>query len=105
MPTYLYQEILPDGSPGESFEIHQGMSDPPLKKHPVDGRPIEKIFARPNLTTQYTESSNKKLLNDKNVTEKGFTRYEKDKLTGKYHKTAGSDKNAPDIIEGTAEDS
>ena len=105
MPTYLYQEILPDGSPGESFEIHQRMSDPPLKKHPVDGRPIEKIFARPNLTTQYTESSNKKLLNDKNVTEKGFTRYEKDKLTGKYHKTAGSDPNAPDTIEGTAEDS
>lgn len=100
MPTYLYQEILPDGSGGEHFEIHQGMSDPPLEKHPVDGRPIQKVFARPNLTTQYTESANKKLLSDKNVSEQGFTRYEKDKLTGKYHKTAGNNRNAPDIIDG-----
>ncbi len=99
MPIYQYQEIFPDGSAGEQFEIHQGMSDPPLEKHPVDGRPIEKVFARPNLTTQYSDTTNKKLISDENVAQKGFTRYEKDKLTGKYHKTAGSDQNAPDVFD------
>ena len=100
MPTYLYQEVLPDGTPGESFEIHQEMSAPPLEKHPIDGRPIQKVFSTPNLPTKYSDSANKKLLGDENVAARGFTRYEKDKLTGKYHKTAGRDKNAPDVFDG-----
>ena len=99
MPTYHYQEILPDGSAGESFEIHQAMSDPPLEKHPIDGRPIQKIFASPNLPNKYSESANKKLLSEKNVADRGFTRYEKDKLSGKYYKTAGSDPSAPDVFD------
>jgi predicted nucleic acid-binding Zn ribbon protein len=27
MPTYVYQEILPDGSDGEAFEYIQSMSE------------------------------------------------------------------------------
>ena len=36
---------------------------------------------------------------DENVEKHGFTRYEKDKLTGRYNKTAGKDKRAPDVVD------
>lgn len=99
MPTYLYQEILPDGSEGECFEMIQRMSDAPLKTHPQTGNPVEKVFVAPNLPTKYTEASTKSKLTDQNVEKHGFTRYEKDKLTGMYHKTAGKDKRAPEVVD------
>lgn len=100
MPTYLYQEILPDGSPGACFEVFQRMADPPLSHHPVSGCPVKKVFSSPNLPNKYSDSEMRKPLTDENVAAHGFTRYEKDKLTGKYHKTAGNDKNAPDCFDG-----
>lgn len=99
MPTYVYQEILPDGSDGEAFEYIQKMADHPLKTHPKTGNPVRKVFHSPNVSSKYTEGSNKKRLTDENVEKHGFTRYEKDKLTGRYHKTAGKDKRAPDVVD------
>ena len=99
MPTYLYQEILPDGSDGDCFEIVQRMSDPVLKTHPHTGNPVKKVFVAPNLPNKYSEGATKSKLNNENVEKHGFTKYEKDKLTGMYHKTAGKDKRAPDVVD------
>lgn len=99
MPTYIYQEILPDGSEGEAFEYIQRMADEPLKTHPKTGNPVRKVFHSPNVSSKYTEGATKSKLTDKNVEKHGFTRYEKDKVTGRYHKTAGKDKRAPDIVD------
>ena len=99
MPTYVYQEILPDGSDGEAFEYIQGMADDPLTIHPKTGNPVRKVFHSPNVSNKYTEASTKNKLTDENVEKYGFTRYEKDKLTGRYNKTAGKDKRAPDVVD------
>ena len=36
MPLYEYVILNDDGSEGETFEVLQKISDPPLKKHPAD---------------------------------------------------------------------
>ena len=99
MPTYVYQEILSDGSEGEVFEYIQRMSDEPLKFHPKTGNLVHKIFHSPNVSNKYTEGATQSILTKENIENNGFTRYEKDKLTGCYNKTAGKDKRAPNIIE------
>ncbi|MFT5836762.1 MAG: putative nucleic acid-binding Zn ribbon protein [Candidatus Azotimanducaceae bacterium] len=99
MPTYVYQEILPDGSDGETFEYIQRMADESLKTHPKTGHPVRKIFHAPNVSSKYTEGATKSKLTDENVEKHGFTRYERDKVTGRYNKTAGKDKRAPDVVD------
>lgn len=99
MPTYVYQEILPDGTEGEAFEMVQRMSDSPLKKHPETGNPVRKVFHAPNVTSRYTDGATKSKLTNENVEKHGFTKYERDKVTGRYHKTAGKDKRAPDVVD------
>ncbi len=98
MPTYVYEQILPNGEGGETFECIQRMSDAPLSHHPKTGVPIRRIFAAPNLPTRYTERVTQTRLSKDNISAHGFTRYEKDHLTGAYHKTVGRDKNLPDSI-------
>lgn len=98
MPTYVYEQILPNGDGGETYEFIQSMSETPYTRHPKTGAPIRRIFAAPNLPTRYTERGTKARLSNENVEAHGFTRYERDKLTGTYHKTAGRDKKAPDTI-------
>ena len=54
---YLYQEILPDGTDGDSFEIIQRMSE--LHDEASDSvNPSEK-FSRPQTPTKYTERETK----------------------------------------------
>ena len=57
MPTYIYQEILPDGSDGEAFEYIQRMADEPLIAHPKTGNLVRKVFHSPNVSNKYTEGS------------------------------------------------
>lgn len=99
MPTYVYQEIRPDGTEGETFEVDQPMADPPLATHPSTGNPVRKVYLPPNLTAKYGERTTKDKLSDENVEKHGFTRYEKDKVTGDYHKTAGRDQRAPEKLD------
>lgn len=99
MPTYQYQEILPDGSEGPVFEVIQRMSEATLKTHPKTGNPVRKLFHAPNVSSKYTDGATKSKLTNENVEKHGFTRYEKDKVTGRYHKTAGKDKRAPDVVD------
>ena len=101
MPLYVYQEILPDGSDGETFECIQRMSEASLKTHPKTGNPVRKIFHAPKVVSKYSERATKNKLSDQNIEKHGFTRYEKDKLTGRYHKTAGKDSNAPDVVDAS----
>lgn len=98
MPIYVYQEILEGGQEGSLFEVEQPMSAPLLTHHPITGRPVRRVYQAPNLTVRYTPGRTKALLDNKNLEKAGFTRYEKDKLTGTYHKTAGTDSRAPDVL-------
>ncbi len=98
MPIYVYQEIREDGSEGELLEIEQPMSAKPLEVHPLTGRKLRRVYLPPAVTTKYTPGHAKKMLTEKNVAKAGFTKYERDKLTGAYHKTAGSDPRAPDVL-------
>ena len=101
MPIYTYQEILSDGSEGETFECFQSMSATALKTHPRTGNPVRKVFQAPNVSSKYTKGATQSKLSDQNIEKHGFTRYEKDKLTGRYHKTAGKDKRAPEVVDAS----
>ncbi|MCB1121526.1 MAG: FmdB family transcriptional regulator [Verrucomicrobiae bacterium] len=98
MPVYTYRVVNDDGSKGDYFEVEQSMSDPPLTTHPITDQPVIKVMHAPNLGIKHTTGSTEKKLDNKNVEAAGFTKYEKDKLTGKYHKTAGTNKQLPDTL-------
>ena len=95
MPTYVYQIINDDGTDGEIFEVQQSMSEPALTQHPKTGQKVRRVYSPPNVSAKYTPGRTAKLTDTKSV---GFTRDERDKLTGRYHKTAGKDKRAPDML-------
>jgi len=98
MPVYVYQEIRADGSDGELLEIEQPMSAPTLTKHPVTGAPLRRVYLPTAMASKYTPGQTKKKISNQNVEKAGFTKYERDKLTGTYHKTAGTDPRAPDVL-------
>ena len=98
MPVYTYRIIHEDGSKGDYFEVEHSMSEPTLDKHPITGQKIVKVMRPPNLGVKHTQGATDKKLENKNVEKAGFTKYEKDKLTGRYHKTAGSNKNLPSTL-------
>ncbi|MEM9226462.1 MAG: zinc ribbon domain-containing protein [Verrucomicrobiota bacterium] len=98
MPIYVYRILKDDGSEGETFEVEQPMSAPALEKHPVSGERVERVYLPPNLTTKYTPGGTQKKLSNENVEKAGFTKYERDKLTGSYHKVAGKDSQAPETL-------
>lgn len=91
MPIYLYQEILEDGSEGETFEFEHAMSDPPPATHPTTGRPIRRVYAPPRIASRYTPGATRRKLENKNVERAGFTKYVRDKSTGSYHRVAGKE--------------
>lgn len=99
MPTYLYQVILKDGSEGPHFEVQQAMSDPPLERHPVTGHVVRRVYTAPNLGVKHTPGKVQKLTSKENLETHGFTKYQRDPLTNQYHKVAGKDPNAPQIID------
>jgi predicted nucleic acid-binding Zn ribbon protein len=89
MPVYVYEVIQPDGRPGERFEVQQSMRDAPLDRHPATGQPVRRVLLPPNLATRHTPGSTKSRLDNRNLEKAGFTKYQKDKLTGRYHRVAG----------------
>lgn len=98
MPVYTYRVVHEDGTKGECFEVEHSMSEPTLTEHPITGKPVVKIMKAPNLGLKHTGGATEKKLENKNVEKAGFTKYEKDKLTGKYHKTAGTNKHLPSTL-------
>jgi hypothetical protein len=88
MPTYLYQIIETDGGEGAIFECEHPMQEA-LTHHPESGHPVRRIYSPPNLAVRYTPGNTRQLLSNENLERKGFTKYEKDKVSGKYHKVTG----------------
>lgn len=86
MPIYVYETI----DSGEQFEVHQSMRDPALSRHPETGQPVRRVILPPNLGLKHTAGKEKKLLDNKQIEKAGFTKYERDKLTGTYHRVAGN---------------
>jgi hypothetical protein len=99
MPIYVYQIMEEDGSEGEIFEMEQSMKDPALKVDPETGKRVKRVYLPPNLAYKHTPGRVKSLTADEHVEKKGFTKYVRDKVTGRYHKTAGKDRKAPDVLD------
>jgi hypothetical protein len=97
MPIYIYEEIQDDGSEGDCFEIQQSIHDAPLTHHPETGNPVRKVFLAPNLGSKHSPNTTKNRLDNKNLDRLGFTKYQKDKLTGDYYRVAG--KNGPEVLD------
>jgi len=95
MPVYVYCEILDDGEDGESFEVIQSMKDAALETHPETGRKVRRVYFPPNVAMRYTTQAQHDSLSNERLERLGFTKYEKDKLTGTYNKVAGKDARAP----------
>jgi predicted nucleic acid-binding Zn ribbon protein len=93
MPTYVYQVVTEDGSDGETFEVVQRMSDPPLTKHPQTGAPVRRVIQPPILPGAGSDHDTKQKLSDKNLDRLGFTKYQR-AGDGVYEKKAGSGPNA-----------
>ncbi len=91
MPIYVYQVITANGGEGETFELEQSMNDAALTKHPVTGQAVTRVYQPPNISAKYTPGRTKSLIETKNAEKAGFTKYERDKLTGRYHKVAGKE--------------
>lgn len=91
MPTYVYEVIGAENSDGERFEVDQSMNDEPLTVHPETGQPVRRVILAPTLTLRHSDGAQKKMLDNKNVEAKGFTKYERDHATGQYHRVAGKE--------------
>ena len=93
MPTYVYEVVLPDGQPGEQFEVIQPITDPPLSEHPETGAPVRRVIQPVFIGGDWTESSmNKRMKDDKKLDQLGFTKYVKSG-DGFYEKRAGKGPN------------
>ena len=89
VPTYVYQEILEDGSGGEVFEVVQRMVDEPLAAHPRSGRPVRRVLQPPGIPYKSSGPSTKPSLDDGNLSRLGFTKYQK-ASDGRYEKAVGT---------------
>jgi len=94
MPIYVYEVVRDDNQDGETFEILQGLNDPPLTQHPESGKTVRRCLSVPSITGTWSDSKNKSRLSDKNLSDKGFTKYVK-AGDGMYEKRAGK---GPDVI-------
>jgi hypothetical protein len=90
---YVYQEILPDGSEGERFDVLQKISDPPLTRHPKSGNAVRRVVTAAFTPKPFMGHDKKEQLSDRNLEQLGFTKYVKGK--GGYEKTAG---DGPDLL-------
>ncbi len=88
MPTYVYQVVTEDGSDGETFEVVQKMSDPPLSRHPQTGRPVRRVIQTPNIAGRWSDAAAKHTLSDKNLDRLGFSKYQRSD-SGQFEKRAG----------------
>ena len=94
MPIYVYEVIRDDCQDGETFEILQGLNDPPLTQHPESGLPVRRCLSVPSITGTWSDAKSKSRLSNKNLSDKGFTKYVK-AGDGMYEKRAGK---GPDVI-------
>jgi hypothetical protein len=90
MPTYVYEIITDDGTPGERFEVIQKMTDEPLTEHPETGQAVRRVILAPRIAGKFAPMKTDRNLADDNKLERlGFTKYVKS-ADGTYDKTIGS---------------
>jgi len=87
MPLYSYQVI--HGKKDEFFEIEQSLQDSPLTNHPITGEPIKRVVHTPGLVLKHGDQMDAKKLSAENIEKNGFTVFEKDSASNKYHRTIG----------------
>jgi predicted nucleic acid-binding Zn ribbon protein len=92
MPIYVYEIVQPDGSDGETFEWLQGINEPALTEHPETGVPVRRLITAANMAGAFSDMKATSNLSNKNLAEKGFTKYVK-AGDGKYEKAAGKGPN------------
>lgn len=98
MPIYQYEVLDESGEVVEIHEAEQGLNDPPLTVHPVTGEKMRRIIgAAPSLSLRYTDQATKSRLREDKLKRSGFTRYERDKNTGRFHRTLGE--GGPDVVD------
>lgn len=86
MPTYEYQAVDPEGGCAtcrQRFEVRQSMRDEPLRCCPDCGRPVQRVISLCSVSTTPSERS---MLSDRNLKEKGFTKLVNEG-GGKFRKT------------------
>ncbi|MDR2430262.1 MAG: hypothetical protein LBD14_05165 [Puniceicoccales bacterium] len=101
MPVYTYQLLDGGGVECGLLEIEQGINEPALTCHPLTGQPMRRVIRdAPYLTGPYGERRVRaQISNPDNLGRLGWTRYEKDRGTGKYVRTSGKDARAPEILD------
>ena len=93
MPTYVYEALAEDGTPGERFEVVQAMSEPPLTHHPETGQPVRRVIMPPRIAGRFSPlRSERTMANDSKLERLGFTKYVKSS-DGTYDKTLGTGPN------------
>lgn len=101
MPVYTYQIFGVGGVDSGLVEIEQGVNEPALTAHPLTGQPMRRIIQdAPYLTGPHGERRVRaQISNPDNLARVGWTRYDKDRGTGKYVKTGGRDTRAPEVLD------
>lgn len=94
MPNYIYQIISDSGEEGALFECVHSMNEV-LTEHPETGEKIRKVYSVPNLGVKHTAGKTTQMLSNENLDKQGFTKYERDKVSGKYNKIVGE---GPSVI-------
>lgn len=89
MPIYVYEFVDEQGAGGETFEIVQRISDPPLTTHPETGEPVRRVIQPPFIGGSWSDHAMHKSSRDnKKLDRLGFTKYVK-AGDGIYEKQAG----------------
>lgn len=92
MPIYVYEVVSGDRA-GETFELLQKLSDPPLTEHPETGDPVQRIIQPANIGGSWSDHAmHKSASDDKKLDRLGFTKYVK-AGDGIYEKRAGKGPN------------
>lgn len=95
MPIYEYAVMQPDGRLGNTFEVLQGINDPPLTVHPETGEPVERILSMASFSGGAPSKIGAKAdISSGNLERLGFTQYKKSG-DGQYQKSFGA---GPDMI-------
>jgi predicted nucleic acid-binding Zn ribbon protein len=95
VPIYVYEVIDESGQGGETFEVLQKASDPPLTVHPETGQPVRRVIQPPFIGGMWSDHAmHRSMKDDKKLDRLGFTKYVK-AGDGIYEKRAGK---GPDVI-------
>ena len=97
MPVYVYEVTDPPQSAGKRYEITQSMAADALTHHPLTGEAMRRVILPPNIASKWTPGQTKDRTSNDRIEKAGFTKYERDKLTGNYHRIVGNE--GPSVID------